>query len=303
MIKKNKLIGYSTVALTGLATVMKVVNPIAAKAEASYNAAPFVGFYMTVGGAAVGTETESVQTASNIPTAVTNESSSAVETNFVGFEESATTIIGRVAAGIVDTMKPEFSPVASLGGNYSIGGNWLMGLEATFQARGNNQTMQHDYTLSTVSGGTKNGESTTITNTSGVQSIQIEDGATISLAVKPTYALSPNLAVYGKLAYYYIHDRDVEVGYSTSSTFDKTFHYEGVNGYGAGLGATWRIWDGFFIDIGADYVGHDGIGITQNDSLQTATLTSLDLTSVTHTMGSDTDTHSLLGTLKFGWRF
>ena len=136
-----------------------------------------------------------------------------------------------------------------------------------------------------------------------MQSIQIEDGATISLAVKPTYALSPNLAVYGKLAYYYIHDRDVEVGYSTSSTFDKTFHYEGVNGYGAGLGATWRIWDGFFIDIGADYVGHDGIGITQNDSLQTATLTSLDLTSVTHTMGSDTDTHSLLGTLKFGWRF
>jgi len=274
-----------------------------AKISAKADSSNFEGGFISVGGSTNSSDVDLKNNSSNIP-AADKDSSTIIAAAFTGFETSATTIIGRAAKTLANN-DDYGSLEATVGYNFPVDDKFLIGLDVSASSGGLSVKKTNDYTRSTVGGGTDEAEaSISITTASGTQTTTYEEDETYSIGIRPSYAVNDNTMVYGRLSYGQTKGT-LKTAYSlaTDTTANKSVS-EDLDSYGLGLGVVHNLKDnGLFIDASVNYRKTDTLQNSIDDSGQTATLTSVSLTSATDKLTTTADTETYGASIKIGMRF
>jgi len=299
---KHKMLGTS--ALTGFAVAAMSLAPQSSVKADSSN---FEGAFASVGATATSTDTTLNNSANNIPAADGDASSAVIEAAFVGFETSATTILGRAASKLSNS-DDYISGEATLGYNFAINDKFLLGLDITANSGGYDVTKNSDYSLSTVAApgaGDASAASGSIAVTTGTQTTKYEEDETYSIGIRPSVAVNDQTMVYSRLSYGQTKAtlKTTYSGATENSVASKTVS-DDLESYGLGLGAVYNFKEKAFLDVSLNYRKTESLVNKIDDSGQTATLASHDLTSATdHLQTTAEDNESYQLAIKVGTRF
>jgi hypothetical protein len=291
--KKNSM---TTTALT----VLAVLTPMAGKVYAQSK--NFEGPYISVGAGMIESEYKTaLNSPATLPTAGSTYSSSTAATQFVGFNNTATTILQR-AASTLSGKQENAVGILSLGYNYSIDKSFLIGIDLSGRTGGGSKSVSSSYNISTITSPNADDDvaSVTIATTTGTQSIKVEDKSSYALSIKPTYVVDNNLAVYGKLGY---GITTLEATYTTQDSVSSHKIKEDVEGHTLGIGAIYLIDKNTFIDFGVDYTKNKDLKMSKNDSSVTPALASLTINTTTHTLSETVDSSSYGAFIRVGMKF
>lgn len=292
---KNKKL-LTTTALTTVLALTGVTSKLYAQSK------NFSGPYISVGAGAMENEyTVKTNSPAATPTATAagGETQANVEGSFVGFNNTATTILSRAAQSLT-SKDINYIGTASLGYNIALDEKFLIGFDISGRTGGGEQTKGTTHTISTVSIGTAADISSIITNTSGTGSIKVKDKAAYAFSIKPTYVVDKDLAVYGKIGY---GITSLEAKFITNDGIASHSTSKDVNGHTLGLGATYMLNKQTFLDFGVDYTKNEDFRMSKNDSSVTPTLTSLTLNTTRHTLSETIDSSSIGAFIKVGMKF
>jgi hypothetical protein len=290
---KKKLL--TTSAMTFLAIATPVVSKVYAQSK------NFSGPYISAGAGVMENEySTSLNSPATLPTAGTYSSSTAT-TQFVGFNNAATTIFQRAAQTLSGKEQNTVGTI-SLGYNYAIDNNFLIGIDLSGRTGTGSKSFSSSYNISTLTGGTQSATegSVAITTTTGTQSLKVEDKSAYALSIKPTVVVNNNLAVYGKLGY---GITTLEATLTTADSVSSHSKKEDVEGHTFGIGAVYLINNNTFIDFGVDYTKNKDLNMSKNDSSVTPTLTSFSLNTTTHTLSETVDSSSYGAFIRVGMKF
>jgi len=289
----------STALLSTSALVAMSLIKISAKADSSN----FSGGFASLGGSVDNSDVDFSNNAGNIP-AATIDSSTAIEGAFVGFETSATTIIGRAAQKFASD-EDNSSFEATVGYNVPIDDKFLIGLDLTASTGGLSVKKDTDYTRSTVGAGTAAAAaSMSISTAAGIQTTTYEEDESYSIGIRPSYAIDDKTLVYGRISAG-TTKATLKTSYNlaTDTTANKTVS-EDLDNYGLGLGVVHNINNSnLFIDASLNYRKTDEIKNSIDDSGQTASITSASLSSATNTLTTTAENESYGASIKVGIRF
>ena len=262
----------------------------------------FDGPYISIGAGLIESEYKtSLNSPATLPTAGTTYSSGTAATQFVGFNNSATTILQR-AAQTLSRKQENAVGIISLGYNYSIDNSFLIGIDLSGRTGGGSKSVSSSYNISTITSPNADDDvaSVTIATTTGTQSIKVEDKSSFALSIKPTYVVNNDLAVYGKLGY---GITTLEATYTTADTVSSHKKKEDVQGHTLGIGAMYLIDKNTFIDFGVDYTKNKDLKMSKNDRSVTPALDSLTINTTTHTLSETVDSSSYGAFIRVGMKF
>lgn len=284
-------------------TTTALVSTVFLGSTAAYSdTSNFEGPFISAGASFGETETTFKNNAGNIPATVTG-SSTAVEGTFIGFETSATTIIGRALENFTSD-DSTVSGELTIGYNYPVNDKFLLGLDASYNSGGSSVTKNNDYTQATIANDANALLSTKITQAAGVQTTKYEEDETISIGLRPSFAINDKTMIYSRLSYGQTKATlSTKYSLAADSTADKSVS-DDLESYGIGVGTVYNFNNNSFIDLSVNYRETEKFTNKIDDSGQTASLTSVDLSSATNdliTTADDTETYSI--TAKVGMRF
>ena len=290
---KNKKL-LTTTALTTIIALTGVTSKLYAQSK------NFSGPYISIGtGAMENDYTVKTDSPAATPTAGT-DSSSIIEGRFIGFNNTATTILSRTAQSL-SNKDINYIGTSSLGYNIALDEKFLIGFDISGRTGAGTQSIGTTHTISTVGvGGGAADLSATITNTSGTGSIKVKDKAAYAFSIKPTYVVDKDLAIYAKIGY---GITSLEANFITADGIASHSASKDVNGHTLGLGATYLINKQTFLDFGVDYTKNDDFRMSKNDSTVTPTLTSLDINTTQHTLSETIDSSSIGAFIRVGMKF
>lgn len=289
--------------LTALATTTALVSMSFLKTSAQADSSNFSGGFASVGVSGTTTDVNLENNASNIPADEVGDSSATLVTAFTGFETSATTIIGR-AKSILSDEDSVASAELTLGYNIPVSDKFLIGLDVTANSGGVSNSKTSNYTQATISGGTDADDSSVkIVGAAATQTTTYEEDETYSIGIRPSYAVNDKTMIYSRLSYGQTK-ATLKTAYSLAadSTAAKSVS-DDLESYGAGVGAVYNTDRGFFVDVSLNYRKTEKLQNKIDDSAQTATLASLELTSATDHLTTKADAESYAATIKIGKRF
>jgi opacity protein-like surface antigen len=293
---KNRIL--TTTALTTILAVSGVTSKLYAQSK------NFAGPYISIGATNQSTDTNISRNAT--PTAPTNGvylSSTTVDAAFVGFNSTATTIISRIASSL-SRGEDKIIGTASIGYNNVVNDNFLIGVQGSYTDQGNVHSFSNDYTTSTVTssgaGGAGN-SSFTVSSATGTQSVKLTDKESWSISLLPSYAVSNDLMLFGKIGYVNFK-QDAVITYSNDTATNKTFS-KNLDGYTLGIGARYNIDKNLFLSASFDASKFDKYNLSQNDTAAPSYGTSGASTSA-QTLTTTIDNDYIYNTtISIGYRF
>ena len=257
----------------------------------------FAGPYISIGGNYQASDT-SVSTNSTPSVASGIYSTSAlISAGYVGFNSSANNIITRVAKSFANN-EGEIIPTASIGYNIAVDDKVMRGVEARYTDKGADRSFSQSYTRSVVSGEA----SFAVANTSGTESIKINDKESWTISLNPGYVVNNDLMVYGKLGYTQLK-QTASVAYSLNSASNHTVSND-LDGYTLGLGAKYNLDKNLFLDFGVSATKFDKYSFSKTDAGNATSTAFPGATSTTHTITTTVDNDYYYNALvSIGYRF
>jgi len=275
---------------TALATALLVgKNPII-NSNANAQIKNFSGPYISFGVTASYDEVKRENDLSRTPTASALLSSSTnLTADFIGFNSSATTIIGRAASSIQE-QKFNFKPQLNLGYTFPVSNDFGIGIDVAYSHDSRSRTTSSNYTQSTMAAinAAAAASSYSITNATGSQSIRIKDQYNIALSIKPSLAVTQDLMLYGMGSVNQLKQK-VNVNFSLDTATNYGLSKE-VFGYGLGVGARYNLDKNLYFDLSATSLTYDRYRVSRNDSNVTPTLANV--------AGLDTSVNNLTTTIR-----
>lgn len=259
----------------------------------------FSGPYISIGGnyqaSDTGVSTNSTPTVAEDAVATSAEA----RAGFIGFNDSANNIITRVAKSLAND-EGEIIPTASIGYNAVLDDKFMLGVEARYSDKGADRSFSQSYTRSVISKAAA--ESYTITNTSGTESIKVNDKESWTISLNPGYVVNNDLMVYGKLGYTQLK-QTASVAYSLNSASNHTVS-KNLDGYTLGLGAKYNLDKNLFLDFGVSATKFDKYSFSKSDAGNTTTALVTTPNSTTHTITTTVDNDYYYNALvSIGYRF
>jgi len=293
---------YTKKLLTTSALTLLAIGSLTGKAYTQ--ASKFQGPYISLGASSVNSEAKiENDNVTGISTSAAYSSSGTLTTGYVGFNSASNKMINRVAQTLNGSANGKINAAGSLGYNFLIDNNSLLGVELSYLNAGDGFTKTQNYNSGTLA---EVDSSYTVTVATGTNSVKIEDKETISLSLKPSYVVGPDTLVYGKLSYAQMK-RQAQVSFSAdaASNYSKSVN---LDGYGLGIGLTHLIDKNFFIDFGVSGTKYEDFSLSQNDSGRTTgTIDSSEViafNSTTHSMNTTVKDNIVYdATIKIGYKF
>lgn len=256
--KKNQLL--ASTAITAMTAPLFMSGAIADNQN-------FSGPFISVGGEVAETSADIKENASNIPTAESTVQASSAQavSNFVGFNDSLTTIIGRAAKTLSSDASSERGVIEAGYFQPVLNDKFLFGIKANASSGGAEINKNSTFTLSTK---VDTDGSATITNTSGTTKHNITHKYSYGIEVNPAYAVNDNVMVYGSLGYG-VTNMDVSARYGDNRV--QNIKNEDVDTYSLGAGVRYNAENNFFIDLSAKYSKYDDVTTSNSDAGQAVT--------------------------------
>ena len=259
----------------------------------------FAGPYISIGGNYQVSDTSvSTNSTPSVDSGIYT-TSAAITSGYVGFNDSANNIITRVAKSFANN-EGEIIPTASIGYNIAVDDKFMLGVEARYSDKGADRSFSQSYTRSVVSGEA----SFAVANTSGTESIKINDKESWTISLNPGYAVNNDLMVYGKLGYTQLK-QTASVAYSLNSASNHTVSND-LDGYTLGLGAKYNLDKNLFLDFGVSATKFDNnkYSFSKTDAGNTTSTAFTGANSTTHTMTTTVDNDIYYNALvSIGYRF
>jgi len=256
---KNKIL--TTTALTTILAVSGLTTKLYAQSK------NFAGPYISIGAT---NQSNDVKVSRNAtPTAPTDGvylNSTTVDAAFVGFNSTATTILSRVASTL-NKSDDKIVGTASIGYNNPVNESFLIGIQGSYTDKGTARTYSNAYTTSTVASsgaGTAGNSSFTVSSATGTQSVRLSDKESWSISLLPSYAVSNDLMLFGKVGYINFK-QDANLTYSNDTASNKSSSKK-LDGYTLGVGARYNIDKNLFISAAFDASKFDKYNVSQNDT-------------------------------------
>ena len=276
-------------------------------AIASADSSNFAGPYVSLGATYNEQDVDIKNNASNIPSAdaaaTVNDSSASVAANFVGFETSATTIMGR-ALNSVTKGTDEISGEITLGYNHPVNDKFLLGLDVTANSGGHDSKYTSNYSIATVAAGSAAASQSIAVSAGNIQTTTYKEDETISLGIRPSFVVNDSTMVYGRLGYGQTK-ATLKTSYddaTTNSTASKSVT-DDLDTYQAGIGVVKNFENNFFVDVSLNYQKSERLENKRDDAAQTAALGSTGFTSATDTLKTTAEAESYGAAIKVGVRF
>ena len=262
----------------------------------------FSGPYISIGGNYQASDTKvSTNSTPGVAAAeagVTYSTSALMTSGWVGFNSSADNIITRVAKSFASN-EGEIIPTASIGYNAVLDDKFMLGVEARYSDKGADRSFSQSYTSSVLTG---SGESFAVTNTSGTESIKINDKESWTISLNPGYVVNNDLMVYSKLGYTQLK-QTASVAYNLNSASNHTVSKE-LDGYTLGLGAKYNLDKNLFLDFGVSATKFDKYSFSKSDSGNATTEKVTTPNTTTHTITTTVDNDYYYNALiSIGYRF
>lgn len=258
----------------------------------------FSGPYITIGGNYQASDTNVTTNSTPSVSSGISSTSAAMTTAFVGFNDSADNIISRVAKSFANSDE-KIIATASIGYNAPLNDKFMLGVEARYSDKGSDRSFSQDYTRSVVTGGDV---SFVVTNTTGTESIQINDKESWTISLNPGYVVNNDLMVYGKLGYTELK-QTASVNYSLNSASNHSVSNT-LDGYTLGLGARYNLDKNLFLDFGASATKFDKYSFSKSDAGNTTTAKVAAANSTTHTITTTVDNdYHYNALISIGYRF
>jgi opacity protein-like surface antigen len=292
--KTKKLL--TTTALTTMLVVGSMTGKVYSQAK------NFEGPYISIGASYSTTESEiENDTVTGISSTTAYSSSATMKAAYVGFNSSANQLINRVAQKLNGSTNGNIVPTGSLGYNFLLDNNFLMGVELSYSDKGDNFTKNQSYNSGAL---TEDASSYAVTVTAGTNSVKINDKESMSLSLKPSYVVGPNTLFYGKASYSQLKKQaDVKFSLDSASNYSKS---KTLDGYGLGIGITHLVDKNFFVDFGVSGTKYSDFSLSQTDSGRTTATTTaaVDINSTTHSMKTTIKDNLVYdATIKIGYKF
>jgi outer membrane immunogenic protein len=260
----------------------------------------FSGPYISIGGNYQASDTN---VSTNSTPSVTNgiyTTSALMSSGWVGFNDSADNIITRVAKSFANN-EGEIIPTASIGYNAVLDDKFMLGVEARYSDKGTDRSFSNGYTRS-VSSNDGNEVSFVVENTSGTESIKINDKESWTISLNPGYVVNNDLMVYGKLGYTQLK-QTASVEYSLNSASNHRVSNE-LDGYTLGLGAKYNLDKNLFLDFGVSATKFDKYSFSKSDAGNATTSSVTTPNTTTHTITTTVDNDYYYNALvSIGYRF
>jgi opacity protein-like surface antigen len=257
----------------------------------------FSGPYISIGGNYQASDTT---VSTNSTPSVTDgiySTSALISSGYVGFNDSANNIITRVAKSFANN-DGEIIPTASIGYNAVLDDKFMLGVEARYSDKGADRSFSQNYTRSVVSGEDR----FAVANTTGTESIKINDKESWTISLNPGYVVNNDLMVYGKLGYTQLK-QTASVAYSLNSASNHTVSNE-LDGYTLGLGAKYNLDKNLFLDFGVSATKFDKYSLSKSDAGNVTSTAFPGATSTTHTITTTVDNDYYYNALvSIGYRF
>jgi opacity protein-like surface antigen len=174
----------------------------------------------------------------------------------------------------------------------------MLGVEARYSDKGADRSFSQSYTSSVVSGEV----SFAVANTTGTESIKINDKESWTISLNPGYVVNNDLMVYGKLGYTQLK-QTASVAYSLNSASNHTVSNE-LDGYTLGLGAKYNLDKNLFLDFGVSATKFDKYSLSKSDAGNVTSTAFPGATSTTHTITTTVDNDYYYNALvSIGYRF
>lgn len=257
----------------------------------------FTGPYISIGGNYQASDSSVSTNSTPSVSEATPSTSAALTSAFVGFNDSAENIITRVAKSFADN-DGKIIPTASIGYNVAMDDKFMLGVEARYSDKGSDKSFSQAYTRTVASGEA----SFALVNTSGTESIKINDKESWTISLNPGYVVDNNLMVYGKLGYTQLK-QTASVQYSLNSASNHTASND-VEGYTLGLGARYNLDKNLFLDFGASATKFDKYSLSKSDTGNATSSLVASPNSTTHTLKTTVDNDYYYNALiSIGYRF
>ena len=262
----------------------------------------FSGPYISIGGnyqaSDTNVSTNSTPGVTAAAAGVTYSTSALMTSAWTGFNDSANNIITRVAKSFANN-DGEIIPTASIGYNAVLDDKFMLGVEARYSDKGADRSFSQSYTRSVLTGADA---SFAVTNTTGTESIKINDKESWTISLNPGYAVNNDLMVYGKLGYTQLK-QTASVEYSLNSASKHTVSND-LDGYTLGLGAKYNLDKNLFLDFGVSATKFDKYSFSKSDAgnATTALVTTPNTTTNTITTTVDND-YYYNALISIGYRF
>jgi len=257
----------------------------------------FSGPYISIGGNFQASDTSVTTNSTPSVSEGIYSTSAAISSAYVGFNSSANNIISRVAKSFAND-EGEIIPTASIGYNIALDDKFMLGVEARYSDKGTDRSFSQSYTQSVVSGEV----SFAVANTSGTESIKINDKESWTISLNPGYAVNNDLMVYGKLGYTQLK-QTASVAYSANSASNHSVSKE-LDGYTLGLGAKYNLDKNLFLDFGVSATKFDKYSFSKSDAGNATSTAFPGATSATHTITTTVDNDYYYNALvSIGYRF
>lgn len=290
--KKNQLL--ASTAITAMTAPLFMSGAIADNQN-------FSGPFISVGGEVAETSADIKENASNIPTAESTVQASSAQavSNFVGFNDSLTTIIGRAAKTLTSDASNESAVIEAGYFQPALNDKFLLGIKANASSGGAEINKNSTFTLSTK---VDTDGSATITNTSGTTKHNITHKYSYGIEVNPAYAVNDKVMVYGSLGYG-VTNMDVSTRYGDNRV--QNIKNEDVDTYSLGAGVRYNAENNFFIDLSAKYSKYDDVTTSNSDAGQAVTAgSSATVTNnVTNTLKNTIEQDQYSVGIKVGYKF
>jgi opacity protein-like surface antigen len=257
----------------------------------------FSGPYISIGGNYQASDTTVSTNSTPSVTSGIYTTSALISSGYVGFNDSANNIITRVAKSFANN-DGEIIPTASIGYNAVLDDKFMLGVEARYSDKGADRSFSQSYTRSVVSGEV----SFAVANTTGTESIKINDKESWTISLNPGYVVNNDLMVYGKLGYTQLK-QTASVAYSLNSASNHTVSNE-LDGYTLGLGAKYNLDKNLFLDFGVSATKFDKYSLSKSDAGNVTSTAFPGATSTTHTITTTVDNDYYYNALvSIGYRF
>ena len=258
---KNKKL-LTTTALTTIIALTGVTSKLYAQSK------NFSGPYISIGATNQNSDSKiSNDSPAATPTAAVYGSSTSIDAAFVGFNSTTTTVLSRVANSLAKS-ENDILGTASIGFMLPVDNNFLIGIQGSYIPTSGTKNYSNSYTISTVAaadGDAAGGalSSFTITNTTGTQSVKLEDKESWSISLVPSYAVNNDLMLFGKIGYTnFKQTAKINFSNDAQANVQKT---EKLDGYVLGVGARYNLDKNLFLSFNFDASKFDEYTVVRND--------------------------------------
>ena len=259
---KNKKL-LTTTALTTIIALTGVTSKLYAQSK------NFSGPYISIGATNQNSDSKisNDSPAATPAEAVIVGSSNLIDAAFVGFNSTTTTVLSRVANSLAKG-ENDILGTASIGFMLPVDNNFLIGIQGSYIPTGGTKNYSNSYTISTVAAGDGNTagnefSSFTITNTTGTQSVKLEDKESWSISLVPSYAVNNDLMLFGKIGYTnFKQTAKINFSNDAQANVQKT---EKLDGYVLGVGARYNLDKNLFLSFNFDASKFDEYTVVRND--------------------------------------